>query len=607
LARLGAVALFVERVQAIDASFALTVDNAGAIARICACLDGLPLAIELAAARTRVLTPNAIATRLVDAGGSGRLNLLRGEARDLPPRLRTLRNAVAWSHDLLDARSQALFRRLGVFAGGCTLEAIEAVCNADGALGDTLDVVAVLVDHSLLRREPAAFTATTDDEPRYGILETIREFARERLAASGEADALSERHAAFFTAMAEAAEPAYGTAAESAWLRRFAAEQPNLRVALEWAAEQNAVDVILRMTVALWWSWWVSSSVTDDYAWLERAVAATTDPPPALRGLRARLLAATGRTANMLGDQARAATLCEEGLAAGHESADAKAVALAVLGLGHLAIALGDVDRAEAFGEEALARWRDLAEPGWIQESLTFLGYVASVRGEHERAAAWFGESLDHARANGAVLAESLALEALGTCARESGEPRRAAALFAESLNLARGGHDPMMTALCLKSLGAVAAVVGPAEQAARLFGAAEALRERLGVVLEPIERPRLERAVEPARERLPEAAFAAAWAAGRSLPLDQAVAEALAVAEAVAGESEARSALPELSPREHQVLRLLADGLTDQQIADALFIGRRTVNTHVANILAKLGVGSRREAAALATERRLV
>ncbi len=595
LGRIEAVALFVARARAADSSFELTEANAASVVAVCDRLDGLPLAIELAAARISVLSPQAISARL-----DHRLTLLTGGGRDQPPRLRSLREAIAWSHDLLTPDEQILFRQLAVFVGGFTLEAAEAVCGDPAA--DVLSGVTALVHQSLLR--PAG---ALEGAPRFSMLETVREYALERLEAAGETDVLRARHAAYFLALAEQAEPAYGTAAEGSWLHRLGAEQPNLRAALVWAAEQDGGELLLRFTLALSWFWDTHASSTEGYGWLDRAVAATNDLPPAWRGKRALLLATTARAATWRGLTDRAATLLDESLAVAREVGDPRIVARAVHGLGHLAIAQGEPDRAERQVTEALGRWRALAEPSWAGEALYLLGYVAALRGDQDRAEAWFAEALSGARALGSDVAIAGALEALGTCARERGDQRRAAALFAESLTLLGYGTDPLKVATCLKSLAAVAAVAGGAEQAARLFGAAEALRERLGVAAEPAERPRLERAIAPARNRLPEAAFAAAWAAGRVLPLKEAVIEALALADAVtAGVPDARPLPVGLTAREAEVLRLLTAGQANREIGETLSISERTVENHVRHVLSKLGVTSRTAAAAYAVRQGL-
>jgi predicted ATPase/DNA-binding CsgD family transcriptional regulator len=608
LGRTEAVALFVERARAADPRFALTQANAPAVVEICARLDGLPLAIELAAARLRVLTPAALAARL-----AVRLHLLTGGPRDQPARLRTMRAALAWSYELLTTDEQALFRRLAVFNGGFTLEAADQVvgeaagdaARSISSMSSVFDGVAVLIDHSLLRRDDRA-TIVADDHPRFVMLETTRAFALERLAASGEAAALRARHAIYYLALAEQRVRRSWGPDEMIWRDRLAIDQSNLGAALEWAVDGDDAALLLRLAVALWpFSFWGTFGLPEGCVWLERAAATTAQLPAAFNAQRARLLAEAGEAAIWQGRYAQAATLLGESLALARDMGDASAVAEATQRLAILAIQQGAFERAEAHAEAALEHWRAHSEPRWMWESLYVLGYAAGLRGALARAEARFLESLAIARAARADSAIAESLEALGTCARECGDQRRAAALFGESLAWIGDPRGTLVEANCLKSLGAVAAAVGRAEQGARLFGAAEALRERFSHVLSPIERQRLDHAVAPARAQLSEAVFAAAWAAGRTLPLNDAVAEAEAVAASVAeidpgvpmAEQGARRDHG-LTAREIEVLRLLAEGKSDRAIAELLFISRHTAANHVGSILAKLALPSRAAAA---------
>jgi tetratricopeptide (TPR) repeat protein len=275
----------------------------------------------------------------------------------------------------------------------------------------------------------------------------------------------------------------------------------------------------------------VQVSPTEGFTWLERAVRATEQVPRVLHGKRARLLAVTAHMAWWRGDLARSVEFLDASIAVAREANDARAIALALQGYGSVAAVHGEFERAAALVAEALTQWRALADPVGTAETLYLLGYIASIQGDDDAAEAWFGETLNEARAIGSRLWIAAAMEALGTCARERGDPGRAARLFGESLALLGARGNPTIVANCLKSLGAVAGVAGDPEQAARLLGAAEALRERHEVAVYPAEVPRLERASAPARARLSETAFAAAWAAGRALPLAQAISEALAVA----------------------------------------------------------------------------
>jgi predicted ATPase/DNA-binding CsgD family transcriptional regulator len=595
LAQNEAVRLFVARAQALNPGFALTVENAPAVAEIVHRLDGLPLAVELAAARVPVLSPAALLARL-----DRRLPLLTGGAQDLPDRQKTLRDTIAWSYDLLSAGEQALFRRLAAFEGGSTLEAAEAVCGEAGL--DVLEAMRALVDQSLLQRMelPGA-------PPRFGMLETVREYASERLVASGEAESLRVRHARYFTGLAEQAEPTGFAAAESTAAEQLEAELPNMRAALAWAIEQGATELLLRLTVALW-QFWVQISPGEGYLWLERAVATTAQAPRGLLGKRARLLATTAQLAWWRGDLARMVQLLDESIAMAREAGDARATALALQGYGSVAAVHGELERAAALSVEALTHWRALADPVGTAETLYHLGYIAALQGDQDAAERWFSEALNEARAIGSRLWIAGALEALGTCARERGDLCRAARLFGESLALLGERGNPLLVGNCLKSLGAVAGVAGDPRQAARLLGAAEALRERHGLAVYPAELPRLERASAPARARLSATSFAAAWAAGRALPVEQAVVEALQVADDVtAAWAPDPSASHGLSPRELEVLRLLAEGHPDRQIAETLSISPKTVGRHISNILVKLDVATRTAAATHAVRHNLV
>ena len=433
------------------------------------------------------------------------------------------------------------------------------------------------------------------------MLETVREFALEQLTASGETAALRAKHAAYFTSLAERGIPGYYTSTTSAAARQFMAERANVRAALEWEAEQGATDLLLRLAAAGWWYWNPSEGVRA----LKRALAATAHASTSRRGERALLLGTMGEiTAVWLGDGDSATPLLEESLDLAREADDAQAIALALLWLGAVATGKGELDRAEVLATEALARWQALTEPNWPRTGDAFfvLGYIAALRDNQDEAERWFTATQKWARAIGADLLTAVALEALGTCAREQGDHHRAAQLFAESLVLIRDSQDPFSPVNNVKSLGAVAAATGRPEQAVRLFGAAEALRDFHGISLPPAERPRLERAIAPAPAQLPEPSFAAAWSAGRALAVDRAIAEALTVADEVAS---ARPSDPitrhGLTPREFEVLHLVAEGRSNREIAEVLFLSERTVENHVRHILTKLDVPSRVSAAAYA------
>jgi serine/threonine-protein kinase PknK len=594
LAESHAISLFVVRAKEANPDFVLTDANADAVAAICRSVDGLPLAIELSAARVQFLSPKELRAQLTN-----RLPLLTGGRRDAPDRLQTMRNAIAWSYDLLSPPEQALFTRLSIFVGGFTLEAARAVMPER----DVLDDLFSLVGKSLVQQ-----AEQSSGETRFTMLETIREYGLEQLAASSEAADLRARHFAYFLTMAEQADRIPISPAKEIASRRLEAELPNFRAALAWAEERHDAERMLRLALAFSWFWETGGSINEGSAWMERTIEATAGVLPALNGQRAQLLASAAYFAQLVGDSEHAAALLDEASILARETGDDRASAMVAWSTGALVIWADDLDSAETHLTDALARWRNLNDSHWIVRSLFCLGFIAALRGAPNKAESWLAEALALAQAEGWPSLIALGLEALGTCAREQGDHQRAVRLFAEALSLASGGHLGTQ-ALCLKSLGAIAAVYGKAEQAARLFGAAEMTRERGGYRDDPAaERLRLERAYAPARAQLSADEFAAAWAAGRELPLDQAIAEALEVARKVISE---QSVGPKessgLTPRELDVLRLLVEGLADKEIGEALGMSRRTASKHVETILNKLDVPSRTAAATYATRHGLV
>lgn len=610
--RSPAVALFAFRAQASDPEFALNAMNSQDVAAICARLDGLPLAIELAAVRVPVLPPRELLARLTD-----RMSVLTGGPRDQPLRLRSLRDAIDWSYDLLLPAEQGLFRRLAIFEGGYTLEAVEAVCNVS-QLG-ALDGVTELVRQSLLQIITAA-----EEQSRFLMLETVREYALERLAASGEEAEARAQHAAYFLDLVERGEPAFGTSAEGAWQERLQAEEANLRAALEWADRTGTPDVLPRFVSALHWYWWISGSYAEGRTWAERAGKASRaalDSPQA----RARALAVLGRFQLVRDDLEQASDFLDEAQTLAEPLGDAKTLALIAGGLFGLAVGQGDVGRQDALAQDALTRWRLLPEPGWTAMFLAALGSSAEASRAFDEAETHFAEALSIGRANGGGLAQVWGLEGLGSCAREKGDHVRAAVLFAEGLALASVAGRPLKAAISifLRDLAALAATEGDAESAARLFGAVDADHERQGSRRLRREQAWYDQIIAPARARLSPQAFTAAWEAGGRMSTEAAVTEALAIAALIASNAGTSTTqqritradrptspptgpapLPNgLSAREVEVLKLVALGLTNNQIAEQLFLSPKTVNSHLASIFAKIGVTSRASATRFALE----
>jgi non-specific serine/threonine protein kinase len=598
LVPIDAVRLFVERAEAARADFALTASNAAAVAEICRRLDGLPLAIELAAARVAHLPPAALLARL-----ERRLPLLTGGARDVPARQRTMRGTIAWSYDLLTPEEQVLFRRLAVFVGGFALEAAEAMAGAVDEPGlDVLDGVAALVAKSLLRPEDGP-----DDEPRYRLLETVREYAAERLADSGEEEAVQRAHAAYFLALAEELRPRIEGPDGQAVLDRLEIEHANLAAALAWTIARSETALALRLAGALWKFWLVHGHLGEGREWLERALALGDDQQP---DLRSEVLYGAGNFARAQGDFARAWACGEEMLARSQATGDTLRTAMALFLLGTLAAHEGDRERTLERYEASLALFREIGHTHGIAMMLAYSADVAHERGDHGRATALFEEALALWRARGDEWGVAIALYGLAASARAQGDVARAAGLFQQALLRYADLRDPKAEAACVEALACVAGLSRLPEQAARLFGAAEGLRESVGAALEPLEREPHEEAAAAARAALDGPTFAAAWAAGRALSLDEVVVEALAVAGNVAGAVSSRADAPAvlgLTPREREVLRLLVAGRSNPEIGEALFISARTAQTHVTSILAKLGVASRTEAAAVAVRDGLV
>jgi non-specific serine/threonine protein kinase len=608
LASTGAVSLFVRRARAADPGFALNDANARAVAEICRRLDGLPLAIELAAARSRVLSPPALLARI-----AGRLDVLSGGVRDAPARQRTMRGAITWSYDLLGAEEQALFRELAVFVGGFGVDAAEAV--AGEAWGDILGALERLVDHGIVRRQE-----DVAGEPRFRMLETIREFGLEQLA-GGDEEPTRRRHAAWCLALAEEAERHYFGAEEDVWFVRVAADEDNLRAALTWVAQRGEHEFLLRLAGSLWWFWWTRGQFDEGLAWLGGAHLAHPAVPDAVR---AKALFGASALATLHGDPVSGARIAAEGRrlvsGAGDEIGGARADYLLSLAASYR----GDFDAAVASAEAAVASFRRLGDAAWEAWALNRLALAVSDRGERERAERAYEEALIVLRRLGQPSGLAIVLGNLAQLVAERGDDRRALALFGESLALSwnRGVFFGVVDALV--GLVDVATRLGDPQRAAHLLGAADRARAVAGFAYDAQSRARYVRAATQVRTALGDEAFTTAWNGGQDLSMQEAVAEARAIhrdlPDAGVGES-APGDVPQdvvrtpasvsrrerLSEREVEVLRLLVAGQTDRQIAEILFISHGTARTHVNNILRKLDVGSRTAAVAYAFQHGLI
>jgi predicted ATPase/DNA-binding CsgD family transcriptional regulator len=688
LSQYGAVALFLQRAKDAKPDFQLTPTNSRPIAEVCVRLDGLPLAIELAAARIKLLPPQALLARL-----GHRLQVLTRGAQNVPARQQTLRNTLAWSYDLLDVQEQHLFRRLSIFVGGCTLGAVEAVYHA---LGDTsafvLDKVASLIDKSLLQQ-----TEQEGEEPRLVMLETVREYGLEALVASGEMESTRRAHAHYCLSLVEQAELELGGPQQAVWLDRLERDHDNLRVALQWSLEQagkeearegeRSMEIALRMGGALWMFWWARGHRNEGRTFLERALAASEGSEASSVGAKA--LFAAAHLAFVQSDYERAEALAEGSLALYREVEDQWGIAFSLNVLGNVAWVRSNTAAARSMTEEALALWRELDNKELVAGSLFSLALLASSQGEYARACALFEEGLALFRELGnkmpiahslsqlartlyvaqgdqttvrSLLEECLVLSqevgfkegiaasyslsgqlalsqgdvttarslveesvvlykemghqhgtveslaALGKVVAAQGDYPAACRIYEESLLLSGELGEKWVIAECLVGLGEVVAAQQKLAWAAQLWGAAEAVRDALGIPLPPIEVVDYERSVSAARVHLGERAFAAAWAQGRAMTAEQAL--------AAKGQKPAPPPITTvtssptypagLTAREVEVLRLVATGLTDLQIADKLILSPHTVHAHISSIYSKLGVTSRSAATRYAIEHHL-
>lgn len=696
LAEFAAIELFCQRAMAVKPDFTLTSTNATDIAKLCIGLDGLPLAIELAAARIKYFSPSALLARMKQ-----RLTLLTGGAHDLPARQRTLRDEIAWSYDLLSPIEQTLFRRLAVFVGGFTLEAAQAVGDADGDLGsDVHEGVTRLLDCSLLKS-----VGQNSGEVRFGMLETIREYGLEQLAVSGEAVRLGDHHATFFLALAEEADRKLRQPKPAPALQQLEADVANLRAALAWSLrdEANTDDpnrqTALRLVGALSWFWHLRTRYSEARTWSDQALAFSS--ASARGAVRARALQAAGLAAQMQGDFAYARTRFEESLMLWHavgdpwgtaftlawlawvetvpgnpataqplaaasvalfrELGDIWGIAFALETLGAICRQLGDLTTARSLLDESALLFRELEDVFSLADALSelagitynqgdyqaareeiekmlsllsdqslvdgrifqlsalhTLGKIASHEGDHHAAAAYLAQSLTLAREIGNAWFVASISQSLGLLAQKQGQDRQAIAYLRESLGLElatslRTTHYIMSLIGCI----GVAANQQQWERATRLGGAVEILSAKLDRRLDPIQMTEYTRVLTTIRNQCTKLHLLAAWRQGQAFSLEQAIQYANATLNAIEDAFAARPLAPQtvllvtppvdLTAREVEILRLLAQRITYLQIAEKLVISRRTVNAHVTSIYSKLGVNGREAAIRFAIEHHLL
>jgi predicted ATPase len=519
LLRYAAIELFVQRARAAGTNFTLAPANATSVVEICRRLDGLPLAIELAASRTKVLPVSTLLERL-----QRRLPILTCGAPDLPERLRTMRTAIDWSYELLNPTAQAVFRRLASFVGGCSLEAAQAIAGADLSSSDEfLECVAVLVDHSLVNvREDAR------GEPRISLLEVIREYGLERLANSLDLEQVRERHAEYCLQLAEAASAhLIGSQQQSAWLQQLDQERGNMLAALEWARERAAYELGVRLVAALGPFWYFRGYFSEGRQWIDTflgatAIAASSDPS------RIWLLYGAGKLAIEQGDYPRVREVADEALALAQDLGNALGMSQALELQGTVACLEGDAHGGRALLEQALHCGRRAGDRGQLERVLFGLGHAARDLGDSARAELAFEELLVSSREDGPLHGTARVLLGLGQVALERVDDERAAMRYREALEVFAKLGDPSGLAACHEGLAALAHRGGDLQRTARLAGAARKLRDAATSSPTPAERQAIDDDIAAARATLGEAAFAAAWSEGGSLTVDAGIAYAM-------------------------------------------------------------------------------
>jgi predicted ATPase len=558
LSQYPALALFAQRAVAAKPDFELNEENASAVMEICARLDGLPLAIELAAARVKFLSVSSMRTRL-----ASRLQLLTGGARDLPPRQQTLRSAIDWSYDLLTPAEQKLFRRLSVFVGGCTLESVEAVCDTKGDLEiDLFEGMASMMDKSLIQQAEQA-----NGESRFTMLETIREYAQEKLEAGLEKDATQKAHAAYCLVLAEELAAGQNNGAGAQAFDAFSLEHDNFRAGLEWLTETGNAEWGLRLGAALFRFWEAREYLTEGRERLGRLLDL---PAAAARNKsRARALFAAGVLAVEQADYAAAKTMLEESAEIARALGDKQGVAVALNALAVIARDMGDLEQAHSLFEEHLALWRDLGDQNAVARSLSNLASIPRLQRNYERARSLYAEALSIFRQIGDWAGVAWSLNAQGDVARDQGNSKAAQEFYEQGLAIFREHDDRWGIAGTLADLGSLANDEGNchaanplyqeslrifrdlehrrgiarllecfassaagqrrAERALELAGAAAALRRRIGAPLTPTEQAKLENTLQAARESLTHAEGTNAWLKGWGTPVEKAIEELLA------------------------------------------------------------------------------
>ncbi len=581
LAQSEAVALFIQRAQTSRPEFMLTANNGNAVVGICRRLDGLPLAIELAAARTRILTPQDLYRRLDHI-----LPVLVGGARNLPARQRTISDTIAWSYNLLPSADQRLFRMLAMFPGGWSLECAEAVSDPNT---NVLDSLTTLVDHNLARR-----TAQADGSTRYSMLETIREFGLEQLRTLGEDDEVYQRHLDFLLHAFSESERDWHTPQVAGWLRLGDAEKENVRFALEWAIANNPISG-LRLARFFAWYWFMRGSVPESQRWLIQGLANAGNVPD---DLRAHVLWGIGSNATILGDFTQARAAQEDARAIYSDLGDDVGVGNCLHGLSRIAHFSGDVDPAVDLYESAVEIFRQHHHPR-LMVTLSNLGLALLQTKQLERASVVLDEALALAERHGHVWHVAQILNVQGDLALARGELPSARRLLRRCVQITYDAGDPRFLAQTFESCAWLATHEGAVSHAAQLIGAVARLRDTIGVPVPPLARRDYNRHLPVIEAQLGAEGWQHEWTIGYGLLLSNAIDVAL----------EGLKDIPIVSPsqrgsltdREIEVLRLIAGGRSNKEIASELCLSIRTVERHINNLYRKIDAQNKADATAFA------
>ncbi len=639
LAQNTAVTLFTECAQARRADFQLSDDNALTIAKICTHLDGLPLAIELAAAHIKLFSPQALLDQLNKTVERATLSLLSAGPQDAPLRQRTLRNTIQWSYDLLQPEEKQLLRYLSVFSGGFTLSAVKQLFHH---LPYVLDGISSLIDMSLLQSRP------DNSEPRFSMLVMIREFADEQLALNGEKTTAQQAHANYFLALAETAVPHLRGHQQEQWLNKLEQEHDNLRAALRWALESKDVETAVRLGTALWQFWLLHGYLNEGHQWLERIykLQLTVDEPSS--SSLAHLLVGVGALKHYQDNQ-QGIALHQESLALFQQINDKAGIVVAQQGLARAAMRGGQFEWAVKEFQQCLTLSRELDDEWGIAHALTFLGQTYSFMGNYEAARQPLEEGLTRFRKIGDRQSLALALQSLGFLESSVANLTLAHALCSESLSLIRHSGDRVGIARttfllgliaiqrqehlaardllaeavalwqelgdrynfcgCLALIANLALHGGQVAQALQLLGSSETFMQKINATPPALVQTIMDEVKQQTQLRLDQAAFAAAWAAGQALTWEQAYElQGMVLADYGVATAVSPRVYPNgLTQREVEVLNLLTEGLTNAKIAEILVVSPYTINAHLRSIYNKLDVSTRAAATRYALEHDIV